>query len=1484
MPTGNLRTGLLLSLCWLLLRIPCAAAAAQPLARSQHSLAAYRKQAPPAASRPGGIQWTFQDIDIQTLLDRLKSFGVELPLPATGRVTVRLSIGAPWRSIFSADAYEVNGDLSSPELTVAGIELKNLSVHLQYKDGALDLSQMRFSVPGDGDPDGTISGTAHMRVQPPGDLNADLTIDQLPLSAMGGALPVPAGQISGSASGQFSGQAPADRLRDLAAWQAEGRLTLADFAAFGLPAAQATTTLRLSQGQATITQLTANLAGARFDASGQLSLNAPYKFTSRLRATVPDLDWLNRLDADFRPPLNVAGEFSVSATADGQLASKKARVRGTLEGRRLQADKLTIDHLQVPFEGTLESIRVRNLQLALYGGRIKAHLNLPTARDGNIGVGARIDNVDLARAATDLLGQQQDWSGVTSGLLQLGAPIARLTELDAWSGRGSLAFGRGTLFGIDVSRMATKIQITDGRLNLSELAVASALAQVTGSAQANLTAPFAFSTALRIAQVDFAALNRLPERLRPPAAVRGQADVSLHAQGALQPFDFAARGGVASRQLRADRLAVDSLNFNFQLSPKTLSLSQIAGVMYGGRFDGSANVGLNSPHDFALKLKVANANLSLANALPDKLRPPVSVGGAANVSAAVTGQLTPLNLHGGGSVNARHLRVAGARFDSLSFNFAGENDLLNVSDLSLIAYSGRLDGRLSVPLAAQGAASIDVRWQRLNLGALLTDLRGVASRALAANAVAPGLGETLNQARAEGWTWGSLAVNAPPGKLLEPAAWTGQVDIALAAMRLFGWTAKQGFIKGGIAAGRADLTRLALDVGDTRLRGAARLNLSQPYDFNSRFALDRVQLSDFNALPETIRPPVELSGTVNVSATARGTLEPLEITGSGALTGNALRADGARLDRLAVRFDADKNQLALSSFQADLYGGQITGNAEVALRGNRPGRVDFNLRQVNLGQLMSEVAKLPVALRGTLDGKLHIDSPGGKLAAPLDWNVAASFDTSPLGSRSVTIAELHGQLTYNGQLLDYRLNGELLRGAIDAAGRWQPRPVVAQIPLPLGEGRGEGVRPGSAINEGHFRLQRARLETIAALLGTDSAMGSLTGTIGADVAYRHAENGLPTGAGRITIDDLRLNGGDLLDELRGRILLAADRVEITDVNASLGGGMLNMSAVIYLDPRRRGLFRLNVDSADLAQLLAPWPRIAAQVTGLVDAQLRGFYGGRRPLILLGDVAVARGRAAGVAINGIRAPVKGSIDLARGRGTLELHGLTGQIAHGRVSGNMDVALADGLGLAGRGAFTDIDLRSLLQNSRSARRLAGGKITGSYTFAGRNVRTANDLTGTLNATLRDAQAMSLPVLERTVPYLTGGVSGSTTFGDGALRAALARGVVRIERFSLSSGSTQVYAQGKATLTGRLDLNVTVNTGQLNVPQRTLTMLASRVLLIAAPPVGLLLNVTQFLSNQAINLEVTGTVRAPAIRLKPLSLLGREAAQFFLMQALP
>jgi translocation and assembly module TamB len=748
-------------------------------------------------------------------------------------------------------------------------------------------------------------------------------------------------------------------------------------------------------------------------------------------------------------------------------------------------------------------------------------------------------------------------------------------------------------------------------------------------------------------------------------------------------------------------------------------------------------------------------------------------------------------------------------------------------------------------------------------------LRGLATSTTAAKDSPAPLIVALNEARFEGWTWGNLSLQTPAGKLLDPASWSGNVDLSLAAVRLFGWSAKEGFLRGKIADGRAELSRLAIDLDGSRLRGSGRLNLTEPYDFASSFSLASFQLSEFNKLPEAIRPPVNLAGTVNLSMAAEGTLDPLELTGMGSITGDSLEAGRARVDHLAIEFGAQKDRLTLNRFEADLYGGRIAGDAEIPLEGDNVGHVDFQWQAINLGQFITDVARLPVTLRGTLAGKLHIGMPAGKLADILAWDVGASFDTSPLVTQAQRLGELHGRLTYGGRQVDYRLNGELLRGPVELAGRWQPT----------------SSPKANAVNEGHFQWADAHLDALTPLLAANSTLDSLTGLISVNVRYRHDERtGVPTGTGDLKIDAVRLNGEPLFDELHGVIRLAADRLEMMNADAAIAGGSLTASGYAFLDPRRRGMFRITIGNADVAQLLAPWPRPGAQIRGVIDAQVEGFFGGGRPVVVTGTVAMSRGRAGGIELDSVRVPLHGTIDPTSGRGTFELHGITGQIAHGRVTGDFDLALANGIGLNGRGKFAGIDLRTLLQESGNTSRLASGKITGKYTLGGRNIRSSNDLTGTLDATLRDTQAMSLPIFQRALPYLTGGVSGSTTFDDGTVRGSLARGVMRVDRFSLSSGSAQIFAQGNVTLAGRLDLNVTVNTGQLNVPRRTLSLLASRILLVAAPPIGLLVNITQFLSNQVINLEVTGTVRSPTIRIRPLNLLGQEAAQFFLLQALP
>ncbi|MGH7192314.1 MAG: AsmA-like C-terminal region-containing protein, partial [Candidatus Saccharimonadales bacterium] len=359
-------------------------------------------------------------------------------------------------------------------------------------------------------------------------------------------------------------------------------------------------------------------------------------------------------------------------------------------------------------------------------------------------------------------------------------------------------------------------------------------------------------------------------------------------------------------------------------------------------------------------------------------------------------------------------------------------------------------------------------------------------------------------------------------------------------------------------------------------------------------------------------------------------------------------------------------------------------------------------------------------------------------------------------------------------------------------------------------------------------------------------------------------------------------GIDLVDEVRGQIRMLPGQMEVANVSGIVAGGQLLGSATVFLQPGRRSTFRLAINGADAADALSLWPRLAAQTRGTVDAQLRGFFGMRRPVFVNGAAAVRQGSFNGIEFSGARLPIAGVLDPASGTGQIQLHGATAQVALGRVIGDFDVTLTSmGIDLNGKGKFTRVDLRTLLRRVAAARRLGSGKISGKYTLAGRNVRSLRDLTGAVDADLTNAQAMSLPVLQGILPYLTGGISGSTTFNQGDLRARLAGGVIRVDEFSLASSSAQIYARGTVSLAGRLNLNVTVNTGQLNPSTRAVSVLAARIALFTAPPVALLLEASQFLSNQVINVEVTGTLRSPTVRIRPLPLLEQEVIQFFLLQ---
>ena len=188
-----------------------------------------------------------------------------------------------------------------------------------------------------------------------------------------------------------------------------------------------------------------------------------------------------------------------------------------------------------------------------------------------------------------------------------------------------------------------------------------------------------------------------------------------------------------------------------------------------------------------------------------------------------------------------------------------------------------------------------------------------------------------------------------------------------------------------------------------------------------------------------------------------------------------------------------------------------------------------------------------------------------------------------------------------------------------------------------------------------------------------------------------------------------------------------------------------------------------------------------------------------------------------------------------------------------------------------------MQPLLAQAGAVGQLASGRIDATVTLSGQDVHSLNDLTGSVQGRLHNVAPNALPVFQQIVPYLAGGLGG-INFDHGELRARIRSGALVIERLSLEGSSAKVYASGRVTMSGALDLDVMASNEQ--IPGGVVgPALLARLAIGASNPVSLLLEVNEFFANRTIYLDVTGTITAPIIRVRPLPMLTNEAARFFL-----
>lgn len=306
-----------------------------------------------------------------------------------------------------------------------------------------------------------------------------------------------------------------------------------------------------------------------------------------------------------------------------------------------------------------------------------------------------------------------------------------------------------------------------------------------------------------------------------------------------------------------------------------------------------------------------------------------------------------------------------------------------------------------------------------------------------------------------------------------------------------------------------------------------------------------------------------------------------------------------------------------------------------------------------------------------------------------------------------------------------------------------------------------------------------------------------------------------------------------------------------------------------IEPTRGG-FNLALANVEASQLMGPW--LGVHVKGPVTARIRGTLGASWRGTA--NLELPRGEVFGLEVTQWQLPVQWQYAPGTGRAQLEVYDTSAVVARGRVLGKASLSWGASLRVEGNLRFSGVDLQTLLRQLFGPTQLGGGQITGRFDFSGSDVHSVNDLSGNIVASFSQAQALLLPILSQVAPYL--GMGPSTTFQRGDLRTRLDHGVFHIQQLALEGGYLQLYVNGTVSLEGRLNLNVAAKTGELGAPTG-LRALALFIPIVGPIPQIVLQEANSLLASRVINLDMTGTVHNPVLRLRPL--LTDEVVRFFL-----
>jgi hypothetical protein len=507
------------------------------------------------------------------------------------------------------------------------------------------------------------------------------------------------------------------------------------------------------------------------------------------------------------------------------------------------------------------------------------------------------------------------------------------------------------------------------------------------------------------------------------------------------------------------------------------------------------------------------------------------------------------------------------------------------------------------------------------------------------------------------------------------------------------------------------------------------------------------------------------------------------------------------------------------------------------------------------------------ALRGRITGQATLVS----LERPANFSAQASLSVSQGTIGPLHVEQGKAEVTAAEGELRVRAEGNVLGGQAAVDGR---TPLVLDSPHPWEQ----------LDFRGNLQLQQAQIAEAVQWLERREAeqLRELNGQFGGEweIAW-DASDALPSLEGRVEVQEVRWSREPLLQSGTSDFRLSPALCEIRDFQGQLGRGRVRGNLQLPLRGTGAGTLRMTATRCDVARLLAPWPDLAAQVEGTVDARVQGELGNRWRGTA--ELFFTRVRLADVDLRSIRLPVEWSYSPGRGVAVLRMRETSLRIAQGMAAVRGEIRWNRQLDLQLAARLSRLDLRTLFRGQAASAHIPSGRLDGQLEVTGSRVRSTRDLSGSFSGTMANAQVLRLPVLDSLIPVLGSGQVGASNFDAGDIQLSLARGRIEVQRLAFAGSAVQLLVTGHATLEGRLDLDVIAHLGQLNQRAPLARVLRASVLAAVSPAqLALLVQANEWLANRLIFARVGGTVRNPVVQLRPVATLGNEAIRFFLDEA--